>query len=137
MILNRLKVLLLDNVLIKIVSLVFAVLLWFYVNSKGGAEMEIAIPLELRNVPGRLVVVGDTIDDVTVRVRGRERVLEGITSSPPRAVLDLTDAREGNNVLFLNPSAITVPANVQIMRISPRRIPIRLGPRPAQSDNVH
>ncbi|MBI3811789.1 MAG: hypothetical protein HY283_06250 [Nitrospirae bacterium] len=137
MILNRLKVLLLDNVLIKIVSLVFAVLLWFYVNSKGGAEMEIAVPLELRNVPARLVVVGDMIDDVTVRVRGRERILEGIISSPPRAVLDLTDAREGSNVLFLTPSAITVPANVQIMRISPRRIPIRLGPRAAQSDNVH
>ena len=137
MILNRLKALLLDNVLIKIVSLVFAVILWFYVNSRGGAEMEIAVPLELRNVPTRLVVVGDRMEDVTVRVKGRERVLQGITSRPIRAVLDLTDAREGDNVYFLDPSAIAVPVHVQIVRISPRRIPIRLGPRAAQSNNVH
>ncbi len=137
MILNRLKALLLDNYLIKIISLVFAVILWFYVNSRGGGEIEIAVPLELRNVPARLVVVGDRIDDVTVRIKGRERILEGITSRPPRAVLDLTDAREGNNVLFLNPSAIMVPANVQIVRISPRRISVHLGPRAAQSNNVH
>jgi len=137
MILNRLKALLLDNVLIKIVSLVFAVLLWFYVNSKGSAEIEIAVPLELRNVPARLVVVGDMIDDVTVRVRGRERILEEIALKPPRAVLDLTDAREGTNVLVLNPSAIAVPANAQIVRISPRRVSVRLGPRAAQNDNVH
>lgn len=137
MILNRLKALLLDNYLIKIVSLVFAVILWFYVNSRGGAEIEIAVPLELRNVPARLVVVGNMIDDVTVRVRGRERILDGITSRPPRAVLDLTAAREGNNVLFLDPSAITVPANVQIVRISPRRISVHLGLRAAQNNNAH
>jgi hypothetical protein len=77
------------------------------------------------------------IDDVNVRVRGREWILEEITSKPPRAVLDLTDAREGNNVLFLNPSAITVPANVQIIRISPRRISVHLGPRAAQNNNAH
>jgi YbbR domain-containing protein len=128
MILNRLKALLLDNYLIKIVSLVFAVILWFYVNSRGGAEIEIAVPLELRNVPARLVVVGDMIDDVTVRVKGRERILQEIMSRPPRAVLDLTAAREGNNVLFLDPSAITVPANVQIARINPRRILVRMEP---------
>ena len=137
MILNRLKTLLLDNYLIKIVSLVFAVILWFYVNARGGAEIEIAVPLEVRNVPARLVVVGNMIDEVTVHIKGRERILESITSSPPRGVLDLTDAREGNNVLFLNPSAITVPANVQIIRISPRRIPIQLGPRDAQNNTIH
>ena len=137
MILNRLKTLLLDNYLIKIVSLVFAVILWFYVNARGGAEIEIAVPLEVRNVPARLVVVGNMIDNVTVHIKGPDRILESITSSPPRAVLDLTDAREGNNVLFLNPSVITVPVNVQILRISPRRIPIQLGPRDAQNNTIH
>jgi YbbR domain-containing protein len=137
MILTRLKTLLMDNSLIKILSLLFAVILWFYVNSRGGAEMEIAVPLELRNVPARLVVVGDMMDDVTVHVKGREWILQELISKPPHAVLDLKDAREGNNIFFLNPAEIAVPAHVQIVRISPRRIPIRLGPRTAQSNNGH
>jgi len=128
MILTRLKTLLLDNSLIKIVSLLFAVILWFYVNSQGGAEVEITVPLELRNMPARLVVVGDMLDDVTVRVKGRERVLQEIMARPPRAVLDLKDGREGGNVMFLDPSAITVPANAKITRINPRRILVRMEP---------
>ncbi|MBI3597162.1 MAG: hypothetical protein HY203_08430 [Nitrospirae bacterium] len=125
MILNHLKALLLDNYLIKIASLAFAVILWFYVNSKGGVEMEMTVPLELKNVPPALVVVGDMIDDVNVRVKGRERILQGITAHSFSAVLDLTGAREGDNVYFLDPSVIAVSSNIQIIRINPRRVVIR------------
>jgi len=125
MILNHLKALLLDNYLIKIAALAFAVILWFYVNSKGGVEMEIAVPLKLKNVPSDLVVVGDMISDVNVRIKGHERILQGITAQGPSAVLDLTGAREGDNVYFLDPSVMAVPSNIQITRITPRRVVIR------------
>jgi len=125
MILNHLKALLLDNSLIKIASVGFAVILWFYVNSKGGAEMEMMVPLELKNIPPSLVIVGDMINDVNVRIKGRERVLQGITSEGLNAVLDLTKAQEGDNVYFLDPSAIAVPSNAQITWINPRRVVIR------------
>lgn len=125
MILNRLKALLLDNSLIKIASVAFAVILWFYVNSKGGAEMEMMVPLELKNIPPSLVVVGDMIHDVNVRIKGGERVLQGITPQGLSAVLDLTKAQEGDNVYYLDPSVIAVPSNTQITWINPRRVVIR------------
>jgi len=125
MILNHLKALLLDNYLIKIVSLAFAVILWFYVNSKGGVEMEMTVPLELKNIPPSLVVVGEMINDVNVRIKGRERIVQGITAQGLSAVLDLTKAREGDNVYFLDPSVIAVPSNTQITWINPRRVVIR------------
>lgn len=128
MILNRLKTLFLDNYPIKIVSLAFAIILWFYVNSRGGTEMDIAVPLELKNVPARLVVVGDIMDEVTVRVKGRDRILQTLATQPIRAALDLTDAREGDQVFFMDPSAIAVPANIQITRINPQRILVHLEP---------
>jgi len=125
MILNHLKALLIDNYLIKIASLAFAVILWFYVNSKGGVEMEMTVPLELKNIPPSLVVVGDMINDVNVRIKGHERILQGITAQGLRAVLDLTKVREGDNVYFLDPSVIAVPSNTQITWINPRRVVIR------------
>ena len=130
MILNRLKALLLDNVLIKIVSLVFAVILWFYVNSKGVVEMDIAVPLELRNLPSNLTMIGDVMDDVTVRVKSRERILHGMAGGRIHAVLDLAGAHAGENIYVLDAAAVERPEDVQIERISPRRIRIRTAEKP-------
>ncbi|MEK6683743.1 MAG: CdaR family protein [Nitrospirota bacterium] len=130
MILNRLKALLLDNVLIKIVSLVFAVILWFYVNSKGVVEMDIAVPLELRNMPSNLTMIGDVMDDVTVRVKSRERILRGMAEGRIHAVLDLAGAHAGENIYVLDAAAVERPEDVQIERISPRRIRIRTAEKP-------
>jgi YbbR domain-containing protein len=130
MILNRLKALWLDNVLIKIVSLVFAVILWFYVNSKGVVEMDIAVPLELRNLPSNLTIIGDIMDDVNVRVKSRERILRGMAESRIHAVLDLAGAHAGENIYWLDAAVIERPADVQIERISPRWIRIRTAEKP-------
>ncbi|MBI3995086.1 MAG: hypothetical protein HY349_03810 [Nitrospirae bacterium] len=134
---KRLKSLWLDNILIKIVSLVFAVILWFYVNATGGAEMDITVPLDLKNVPADLAVAGDMMGDVNVHMIGRERILQGVASRPIRAVLDLSDAREGDNVLFLDPSAITIQGDVKITQINPRRIVVRLEPRDGKGNAAH
>jgi YbbR domain-containing protein len=130
MILYRLKALLLDNVLIKIVSLVFAVILWFYVNSKGVVEMDIAVPLELRNLPLNLTITGDVMDEVNVRVKSRERILRDMAEGRIHAVLDLAGAHAGENVYLLDAAAVERPEGVQIERISPRRIRIRTVEKP-------
>jgi YbbR domain-containing protein len=124
MMLKYLKNLFLDNFFIKVISLFVAIVLWSYVNSHGGAEMDITVPLELQNVPARLVVVGDIIDEVNVRIKGRERVLQRTSSKSIHASLDLKDAREGDNVYFLDPSVISVPDYVGVIRINPQRIVI-------------
>ncbi|HEY5594306.1 MAG TPA: CdaR family protein [Nitrospiria bacterium] len=130
MIRNRLKARLLDNVLIKIISLVFAVILWFYVNSKGVVERDIAVPLEFRNLPANLTIIGDVLDEVNVRVKSRERILRGMAESRIHAVLDLAGAHAGENVYFLDAAAVERPEDVQIERISPRRIRIRTAEKP-------
>jgi len=124
MILTRLKRLFLDNVLIKVVSLFVAVVLWSYVNSHGGVEMDFTVPLELQNVPSRLVIVGDIMDNVEVRLKGRERILQDISPKSIHATLDMTEAREGDNIYNLDPSAISVPDYVSVIRINPQRIRI-------------
>jgi YbbR domain-containing protein len=121
---------LLDNVLIKIVSLVFAVILWFYVNSKGVVEMDIAVPLELRNLPLNLTITGDVMDEVNVRVKSRERILRDMAEGRIHAVLDLAGAHAGENVYLLDAAAVERPEGVQIERISPRRIRIRTVEKP-------
>ncbi|HXY54602.1 MAG TPA: YbbR-like domain-containing protein, partial [Nitrospirota bacterium] len=64
--------LLLDNWGIKMVSLGLSLTLWFYVTSKGKTEMTLTVPLEMRNIPQGMTVVGDVAGSLEVRVQGQE-----------------------------------------------------------------
>ena len=43
-------------------------------------ELTLSVPLELRNIPQGMAVVGDVIKNLDVRLQGQERVLRDITS---------------------------------------------------------
>ena len=82
--------LILNNFLIKILSLFFAIVLWFFVTSKGKLEVNFNIPLELRKIPSSMVVVGDVTDYIDVRLKGRQSAIEGISSGQISAHIDLS-----------------------------------------------
>ncbi len=114
-----------QNVTLKILSLVFAILLWFYVNSKGKLEVNFVIPLELRNFPTSLVMVSDVIDYVDVRLRGRESLLRNLSSNQISMHLDLAKSHEGENLFYLTEDNADVPAHVEVAKISPSSVSIR------------
>jgi YbbR domain-containing protein len=117
----------LDNWVIKLVSLGLSLTLWFYVTSKGKTEMTITIPLELRNVPQDMVVVGDVTGSLEVRVQGQERVLRDISlGKKVVGILDLSMTRIGENTVRVSPDDIRRPADVTVTHISPSEIGVRL-----------
>jgi YbbR domain-containing protein len=117
----------LDNWGIKLVSLGLSLTLWFYVTSKGKTEMTITIPLELRNVPQDMVVVGDVTGSLEVRVQGQERVLRDISlGKKVVGILDLSMARIGENTVQISPDDIRRPTDVTITHISPSEISVKL-----------
>ena len=98
--------LILNNFLIKILSLFFAIVLWFFVTSKGKLEVNFNIPLELRKIPSSMVVVGDVTDYIDVRLKGRQSAIEGISSGQISAHIDLSNANHGENTIYLSPQNI-------------------------------
>jgi YbbR domain-containing protein len=114
-----------QNAVLKVLSLVFAILLWFYVNSKGKLEVNFVVPLELRNLPSSLVIVSDVIDYVDVRLRGRESLLRNLSSSQISVHLDLAKSHEGENLFYLTEDEADVPAHVEVAKISPKSVTVR------------
>lgn len=118
---------LLDNWGIKLVSLVFALTLWLYVTSKGKSEMTLMAPLELRNIPQGMIIVGDVTGYVDVRVQGQERLLRDITTGKKvSGVIDLSMTREGENSVRISPDDIRRPAGVAVTYMSPSIIKVKL-----------
>jgi YbbR domain-containing protein len=116
-----------ENWPIKLVSLVLAVTLWFYVTSRGKTEVTTVVPLALRNVPQDMVVVGDVPASLTVRVQGQERALRDAALAK-RIVgnVDLARAREGENRIHLSAEDVQTPAGVLVTHLDPFEISVRL-----------
>ena len=105
--------LLFENWGIKLLSLALAVSLWFYVTSKGKTEMTLTVPLELRDIPQDMAVVGNVAGSLEVRVQGQERVLRDITiGKKVFGVLDLSLTRVGENVVPISPDDIRRPSEL-------------------------
>ncbi len=122
-----LRRILLENWPIKLASLLLAVTLWFYVTSKGKSELSLTVPLELRNVPQGMAVVGDVPAVIEVRLQGQERALRDISSfKKVLGTVDLSRTREGLNRIHLSPDDIRRPAGVAVTYLAPMEIEVRL-----------
>ena len=121
--------LLFDNWGIKLVSLGLSLTLWFYVTSKGKTEMTLTVPLELRNVPQGMTVVGDVVGSLEVRVQGQERVLRDISiGKKVIGILDLSMTTVGENTVRISPDDIRRPEGVTVTYMSLSEIKVKLEP---------
>jgi YbbR domain-containing protein len=121
--------LLFENWGIKLLSMALAVSLWFYVTSKGKTEMTLTVPLELRNIPQDMAVVGNVAGSLDVRVQGQENVLRDITvGKKVYGVLDLSLTKVGENVVPISPDEIRRPSGVTVMHISQSEVKVKLEP---------
>jgi len=118
-----------ENWPLKLASLVMALTLWFYVTSKGKTELTLTAPLELRNIPADMAVVGDVPGRLEVRLQGQERLLRDITSGKKVVgIIDLSRGRKGENIMHLSPEDIKRPNGVLVTYIAPSEIAVKLEP---------
>ncbi len=116
-----------ENWGLKLVSLVLALMLWVYVTSKGKTELTLTAPIEFRNIPQGMAIVGEVAGTLEVRVQGQERDLRDITSGKKvTGILDLSRAIAGENLIRISPDDISRPARVAVTRISPFEVWVQL-----------
>jgi len=119
----------LDNWGIKLLSIALSLTLWFFVTSKGKTEMTLTIPIELRNPPQNMAVVGDVAGSLEVRVQGQERVLRDITiGKKVVCIADLSMTKVGENTVRISPDDISRPAGVAVTYMSLSDIKVKLEP---------
>ncbi len=124
----KLKNLIFDNIAIKIISIIFAIILWFYVASKDRIEVNFVVPLELKNIPTSTVTSGKVVDRVDIRLSGREGLLRRLNQKQISATLNLAGALPGENTFYLGPENFNLPPAVEIAGINPAVVKIKLEP---------
>jgi hypothetical protein len=100
-----------ENIGIKIVSILFAMLLWLYVTAQIGERQTFRIPLDLVNIPDSLAVAGEAPKEISVTVRGpRSELMKLRFLSRIRGTVDLGGAKRGRVVVPLSPAILNLPA---------------------------
>jgi YbbR domain-containing protein len=113
---------------LKILAIALATLLWLIVAGDHLVERSMRVPLEFRNLPSALEIVGDPPTSVDVRLRGSSALLGRLQPSDAVAVLDLVTARPGSRMFHLRSDEVRAPYGVEVAQVVPSTIALDLEP---------
>lgn len=122
---NFLRRLLLENITLKVISLVLAFLLWMQIAGQQTVQRTVAVPLEFINMPAELVITNDYPKEVSVLISKPSSVQ--MDERRLAAVIDLRGYSPGSEVVPLTEASIrNLPSGVKIESIEQRRIRLQL-----------
>jgi len=117
-----------SNLWLKLVSLMLAVILWFFVVSKGRSVIVIDAPIEFKNIPANLEVV-NAPRIVSLDIEGHEKLLKQLRQEDIRIIIDLSDFKKGKTFYTLHADNIKLPNTLTVAKISPQTIKFMLEKR--------
>lgn len=110
---------------IKLLSLLFAIFLWYFVSSEDRVDMNVQIPVEIVNLPRDLIISNQYKTSLDITVSGPRGLIRKISPGITRSI-DLSKAAPGNLVIANEPDSISVPRGVTVLRITPTHITLSL-----------
>ncbi len=113
---------------LKVLALLVATGLWFVVAGEHVVERSLRVPLEFRNIPTGMEIVGDPPATVDVRLRGSSGLLAKLQPGEVVVTLDLHSARKGMRLFHLQPEEVQRPYGVSIVQVQPPTLSIDLQP---------
>ncbi|MGE3842692.1 MAG: YbbR-like domain-containing protein [Vicinamibacterales bacterium] len=113
------------NLPLKFLALVLATLLWLTIARDQVAERSMRVPLEFRNIPDTLEIVGESPSAVDVRVRGASSILSRLEPGEIVAVLDLRLARPGQRLFHVLTDEVRAPFGIEVSQVNPPTIAIQ------------
>jgi YbbR domain-containing protein len=111
---------------LKVVAIALATLLWLSVAGEHIVERIMRVPLEFRNIPAELEVVGDPPATVDVRLRGSSGLLSRLEGTDVVAVIDLSTARPGSRLFHIRADEVRAPYGVEVAQVVPGTLAIEL-----------
>lgn len=117
---------------LKLVALVITLALWLGVTSQSAPTIVRlrGVPLSFL-LPADLEISNNPREQVEVTLTGERRKLDDLASRNLVVTADVSGYREGERVARLTPDAnlMDLPEGVEIVRVEPNTIPLRLEPR--------
>ncbi len=114
------------NLGLKLLSLCFAIVLWYSVVSERQTNLLVTVPLTFVNVPKMMKVRMVSAERVSLHLEGPVSSLKEMEIGKIRGTIDLRGAREGKSRFELSPDHFNLPEGIRIAGISPEVVYVTL-----------
>ena len=115
-----------ENLSLKGLFLLLVTLLWISVIGLRQGEMSLNLPVEYYSIPSHLALSGETPREVSVRLRGSQRLLSSLNLERLRAQVDLSNVHPGTNQISLSETSITVPSGIKVVNFYPQKLRLQI-----------
>jgi YbbR domain-containing protein len=113
---------------LKLVALLVALTLWFFVATSEQSQLAVAAPAEYVGLSPNLVIVAGQRESIDVDVRAVRSVVARLGPETVRVRVDLAGLEEGESMVQLTAADVQVPPGAAVTRITPSRLAITLTP---------
>jgi YbbR domain-containing protein len=114
------------NRLLKLLSILLAIALWFAVSGEERTETTLNMALEMINLQPNLMVTSEVPPAIQVRVVGPRSIVNSLSQTRLTETLDLATYKGGRHTFYLGPNSFALPRGVQVIRIQPNPINLTL-----------
>lgn len=110
----------------KIVSVLLAVVLWYFVGGEDKIDKIVMVPIEIINLPRDLVISNQFKKEIEVTVSGPRSIILEMANRAVTRQVDLSAATPGTMVIENDVDHIPVPRNIEVQRVQPASIILSL-----------
>lgn len=114
------------NLGLKVLALAMSVAIWWFVAGESNVQVGFSVPLEIRNVPEGMAITNKVESQVDVRITGPSTLLGALRQKDVSAVIDLSTAKAGREVVSLNDRSVKVPIRFRVQRVYPNAVEVYL-----------
>jgi YbbR domain-containing protein len=107
---------------LKLVAIIVAATLWFWVATSEQSQIALAVPVEYVGLPRELVLAGGQRETMDVEVRAVRSVVARLGPETVRVRVDLTGVEQGESIVQVTPIDVQAPPGATVTRISPARM---------------
>ncbi len=107
---------------LKLVSLFFAVFLWYFVVGEDKVDMNLLVPIEIVNLPRDLVISNQYKKELDVTVSGSRSLIRSLSRRELTRTVDLSKAEPGTVIIRNTPDSISLPRGIRVLRIQPTHL---------------
>ncbi|HXK23544.1 MAG TPA: CdaR family protein [Myxococcota bacterium] len=107
-----------------LLSAAIALVLWGMAHGTSRIDRGVDIPVIFDGVPDDLVIVGQSVDKVNLRLLGSRAALRNVSPDRLEYRVDVAGAKPGHAVYEVDPSRIELPRGVRTVSRSPAAIEV-------------
>jgi YbbR domain-containing protein len=114
------------NLDLKVIAVVLATALWWFVATTDTTQVALAAPVEYGGLTDDRIVVGALREAVEVRVQAVRWLATRLGPDSLKVKVNLADIALGDSVVDLQPEDVQAPPGVVVTRVTPSRLRLTL-----------